>query len=291
MKKLRGRLIFALLLLCAWTLAGALAHEHKGSGAPTAQLPFGPSEELVYEGEISKSLLRGITIAELRFTASRTGEDSVTRPGEGSSSRAARLRFTAETVTKGLFRKLFGLRFRQRVESTVDPSSFTVIQTTKLDEQGDKRRTSEAVFDKTAGKVVWTERDPNNPAGEPRTITSQFSGQVQDIASVFYFLRTQTLVPGKSFEILVSDSGRIYRLPVTVMEKKRMKTVLGEVSTVRVDPQMFGDGRLVRGKGQVSIWFTDDARHVPVQARVSSDMGTLNIKLKKMSNGAQVTAH
>src|SRR3954471_2243486 len=37
----------------------------------TAAMPFVPSEELVYEGEFTKMLLRGIDIAELRFKAMR----------------------------------------------------------------------------------------------------------------------------------------------------------------------------------------------------------------------------
>jgi hypothetical protein len=281
MKFHQARLLFALILLCTLMLAGgALAHNDRRADEPTP-LPFEPAEELVYEGEISKSLLRGINIAELRFTAHRTTDSSNNKM---SGNAATRLRFTAEAFTKGLFRKLFGLRFRQRIESTVEPSSFTVLQTTKVDEQGDRKRTSEAVFDKSAGKVVWTERDPDNPAGEPRVVTSQFSGAVQDIASVFYFIRAQPLALGKSFEITVSDSGRVYRLPVQVVEKKRMKTVLGKVWTLRVDPQLFGEGRLIRGKGRVSIWLTDDARHIPVQAQISSGMGKLNIKLKSMTN-------
>jgi hypothetical protein len=162
-----------------------------------------------------------------------------------------------------------------------------LLQTTKLDEQGNRRRTSEAVFDRAAGKVVWTERDPNNPAQEPRVISSNFSGAVQDLASIFYFLRTQPLAPGRSFEITISDSGRVYRVPVHVVEKKTMKTVLGKVSVLRVEPEVFGEGRLVRGRGKMSIWFTDDARRIPVRASISNEMGTLDIKLKSINGGAK----
>jgi hypothetical protein len=281
MKSYRSHPGAAFALLCALLFVGVLAAPDRKQRDAPALLPFEPSEELIYEGEISRSLLRGIDIADLHFTAQRTSADAK------AGSAAARLRFTAETVTKGLFRKLFGLRFRQRIESIVDPSSFSVLQTKKLDEQGDRKRSSEAIFDQSRGKVVWTERDPNNPAQEPRVVTSDFSGTVQDIASVFYFLRTQPLAPGAKFEINVSDSGRVYRIPFNVVDKKRMKTVLGEVQTLRLEPEMFGEGRLIRGEGKISIWLTDDARHIPVQARISSSMGTLNVKLKKVTNGAR----
>jgi hypothetical protein len=84
---------------------------------------------------------------------------------------------------------------------------------------------------------------------------------------------------------VLSDSGQVYRVPATVAaERKRMKTVLGKVSVVRVEVALFGEGRPVEGDGKMSIWFTDDARRVPVRARLSSSYGVLDIKLKSLSN-------
>lgn len=293
--KINGRGFIALLILslCALMLmgasagggGGAAAAAHQAAGV-SAHLPFAPREELVYEGEFTKSLLRSVDIAELRFTASLEPVGPTSKTQENGEAQKS-LRLTLDAVSKGLLRKLFGLRFRQHIESTVDPQSFTVLQTTKLDEQGDRRRTSEAIFDRTAGKVVWTERDPNNPTKEPRVVKSDFNGAVQDLASIFYFLRTQTLAPGQTLEITISDSGRVYRVPVKVVEKKKMKSVLGEVSVIRVEPDVFGEGRLIRGRGKMSIWFTDDARRIPVRAHISNEMGTLNIKLKSITGGAK----
>jgi hypothetical protein len=282
MKDRRLRFTFATFLLCTQLFALAPASDVKRKDA--GRLPFDPHEELVYEGEFSKAVFRGINIAELRFTANRTQVSSTTQV---SADLANALRFTIEAETKGILRKLFGINYHQRVESTVEPTSFSVLQTTKLDEQGKRKRTSEAIFDRSAGKVVWTERDPNNPEREPRVITSPVSGTaVQDIASAFYYLRTQPLAVGKSFEILVSDSGQVYHVPVAVTERKRMKTVLGEVQTLKVEPEIFGEGRLLRGHGKISIWFTDDPRHIPVRARINNELGTLDIKLKSMTGSA-----
>ena len=276
--------VCAALLLCSLMLAGTSARERQTADTPVI-LPFAPSEELVYEGEFTRSLLRGVDIADLRFTA--TLEPNAKTDALHDDHQGKSLRLTVDAVSKGLLRKLFGLRFRQRIESRVDPGTFAVLQTTKLDEQGDRRRTSEAVFDRAAGKVVWTERDPNDPSKTPRVISSDFSGAVQDLASVFYFLRTQPLAPGKSFEITVSDSGRVYRIPMKVVEKIQMKSVLGKVSVLRVEPEIFGEGRLLRGRGKLSIWFTDDARHIPVRAHITNEMGTLDIKLKSINGSAK----
>ncbi|MEP6708442.1 MAG: DUF3108 domain-containing protein, partial [Pyrinomonadaceae bacterium] len=93
----------------------------------------------------------------------------------------------------------------------------------------------------------------------------------------------QPLEVGKGFEVQVSDSGRIYRLPISVVERRRMKTVLGKIGVVRVDAEIFGENRLVRGTGKFSIWLSDDERRIPVQARVSNSTGTFEIKLKRVA--------
>src|ERR687889_942885 len=53
--------------------------------AAAAAMPFAPSEELVYEGEFTKMLLRGIDIAELRFKAQRPSPSTVTVEGEDAT--------------------------------------------------------------------------------------------------------------------------------------------------------------------------------------------------------------
>jgi hypothetical protein len=152
-----------------------------------------------------------------------------------------------------------------------------------VDEQGKRIRTSEATFDPKSGKVVWVERDPNDPSRAQRTLTSDFTGTVQDVVSAIYYLRTQKLELGSSFEMEVSDSGRVYKVPVRVTERKQMKTAIGKVNAVNVVPQLFGEGAMLSTKGQLSIWLTDDRRHIPVKAQLKGDFGTFDITLKQVS--------
>jgi hypothetical protein len=246
--------------------------------------PFEPAEELFYEAEFSRSLIRKLDVADFRFSATRT---PVSGPSKNSNDQAGTLpyalTFNAEIASKGFFTRLFNLNFRELVESTVEPLTFTVQKTTTHDEQGKRIRTSEATFDQVKGKVIWTQRDPNDPGREPRRTIADFSGQLQDVLSAIYFIRTQPLEVGKSFEIFIGDRGRIYRVPIRVVEKKRMKTILGRVNVIRVDPDLFGpDGMVGADKGEFSIWLTDDNRHIPVGGRVQTEYGTFDIKLKKM---------
>jgi Protein of unknown function (DUF3108) len=247
--------------------------------------PFEPAEELVYEAEFSRALLRKLDVADFRFTASRTPlAQPVKNAHSGAQEKLApySLIFKGDVSSKGFFAKLFNLRFRERMESIVDPISFGVQNTKRVDEQGKRIRSSEAVFDHLAGKVMWTEVEPGNPSRPPRTATSPFTGPVQDILSAIYYLRTQPLQVGKTLDLAISDSGQVYRIPIRMVEKKRMKTVLGRVNAIRVEVDLFGPKGMLDGEGQFSIWFTDDTRRLPVSARVKNEIGTFDITLKKV---------
>lgn len=242
---------------------------------------FENGEELVYVAEFSRALLKKMDVADFRFTAAR--EKSIDASAE-SGGAAYSLKFTGDVSSKGFFSRLFNLRFREHVESIVEPASFTVQRTKRTEEHGKRARTSEAVYDH--GKVFWTERDPNNPSRTPRTASTSFTGRVQDVLSAIYYLRTQPLEMGKSLELIISDSGRIYQVPVRVIEKKRMKTVLGRVEALRLDAEIYGPGRILDGKGQFSIWVTNDSRRIPVSARARTEYGTFDITLRKVIQNA-----
>jgi len=271
-KKTTAAILFAVAL--ALGVPSIYAQKHAGPR------PFEAGEELHFEAEFSRSLLRKLDVADLKFRSSRTPVAGAEKSAEASPYA---LTFTADIASKGFFARLFNLKFRERVESTVEPISFTVQKTTILDEQGKRVRETKATFDRTKGQMTWTLRDPNNPAAEPRHKITDFSGQLQDVLSAIYFIRTQRLEVGKSFEIFIGDGGNVYTIPVKVIEKKKMKTVLGRVDVLRVNPELFGPGRLIdEEQGEFSLWVTADARHIPIGGRVKTDYGIFDIKLKRV---------
>ena len=268
MQKLKSIVVILLLAVAANIVAQAQRVE--------TNRHFELGEELHFEAEFSRAVLRNIDVADLMFRATRT-------PLDPAGPNPYALTLSADVSSKGFFARLFNLKFRERVESTVEPVSFTVQKTTILDEQGKRVRNTESTFDRSLGKMTWTSRDPNNPNAEPRHAIADFSGQLQDVLSAIYFIRTQPLAVGKSFEVFVGDGGRVYKIPVKVVEKRRMNTVLGRVNVLRVNPELFGPERLIDDeKGEFSIWITDDAHHIPVGGRVKTDYGTFDIKLKRI---------
>lgn len=284
------------IALLALSCAVALGREPAATATTTAatkdsdrapapkSLPFASDEELTYEGEFSKLLLRGINIAEFKFTVERA-KTSDAPERAGAPAPPANLIFKGDVIARGWFRKLFGIDFHYNTESVVEPTSFLILRNSTRDEQGKRLRTSEAIFDRTHNTLTWTLRNPNDPQSQPRVVTTPLQSAAHDLVSAIYFLRTQTLEPGRNLELVISDSGAVYRIPVKVGARKRMKTIVGRVQTVRVDIEIFGAERLVDRKGDMTLWITEDARRLPVRARINTDLGTLDINLKKVSGG------
>src|SRR6476646_9112390 len=239
--------------------------------------PFEPVEELQYEAEFNRSLIRGLNIADFNFRSSRTPLVE-----NANGSKPVSLVFRADVTSRGFFTRLFNLKFHEQVESTVDAETLTLQRTTIRDEQGKRVRETETTYDRAKGKMAWTRRDPNNPTAEPNKALVDFSGQLQDILSAIYFIRTQPLHLGKSFEIFIGDGGKVYRVPVRVLEKKKLKTVLGSVTAFRVEPDLFGPDSLIDNeKGASHYGSTMIKRKFQLTARIKTDYGTFDIKLKK----------
>jgi hypothetical protein len=152
------------------------------------------------------------------------------------------------------------------------------LHTDKIEESGKRSRVLEAEFNHETRKVIWREKSPNPQGG-----AFDFQEPIQDVLTVIYYLRTQKLEVGKSFEVPVTDAGRVFRIVVTAKEEKELDTALGNVKAIRVEPAMFGETSLARGRGQLSIWITEDERHLPVRAQLKIDLGTFDIKLKRVT--------
>ena len=267
-------LLFVVFLAFAPAIAAQSAANSAVTVSPAvknaAAEPFAVGENLTYEAKWSKSLLRGIDVADLNF--------KIIKAPDGGGNR---LLFQGEAISKGTLMKIARFSFLQKIDSTVDASNFRILHTIRRDEQKDRIRDGEAQFDYKSNRVVYREIDPNNPERAPRTITSPLETATHDLLSAVYFLRRQPLAVGKDFELSVSDSGVVYQIPVKVVAREELKTAIGKVWTLRVEPEVFGDRRLVPGEGKMIIWFTDDARHLPVRSQIQADIGKIEIKLKQ----------
>jgi hypothetical protein len=254
---------FIALLMFVVLLAGI-------SSVPAQTKPFKVGEVLTYEGKVSK-IIQGIAVADLTFT--------LTDVSNGSN-----YLIKTEARSKGSLLKLFRYSFLQEYESTVDNLSFRILKTVKHDVQKERVRDSEALFDYENRQVTFAETNPKEPMRPPRKIASEIKGEVHDMVSGIYALRLMPLAVGKVFEVTVSDSGLVYKVPVRVTRREIQKTVLGKVMCFRVEPEVFGVNRLIEQEGRMIIWITDDARRIPVRSQIKTNIGKIEVKLKRVGS-------
>jgi len=243
-------------------VAGIAIAQQKQSAA----LPFARGEQLLYKAEFNRGVLRGLDVGELRFSANLAADKNVNLVGDA--------------ITKGFLITLTGSHVQIHVESVAEAQPFTVLRTKSL--YKDKRTTvnSEATYDHTAGKAFWTDSEQNQ---KPSAKTLDIGAPVHDVLTLIYFVRTQSLKPGQTLEVAMVDAGRSYRCIVNVVAGKRMRTAVGRVNTVRVEPAILDGDREVRPRGTLTIWLTDDSRHLPVKAQVKAPIGNIDINLKRVT--------
>lgn len=256
------RLFFSFVFIIG--LFGCLAAQ------PSTKLNlYKAGEKLTYEGNFSKLLLRGIDVADLSFTVYNSPDKQD-------------FFIQAEARSKGTLLKLFNFSFYQKVESTIDGDSLSVLRTVKRDEQGDRVRDSEAIFDYISDKVTYVETDPKDPQKPPRRVASAINDETQDLISGIYALRRLPFAVGKTFILSVSDSGMVYKVPIRVTAREKQKSVLGKVMCWRIEPEVFGENRMIEQKGEMTIWITDDNRRIPVRSKIETKIGKVEIKLRKV---------
>lgn len=257
-------------LFCSLLIIFSFACVFVSAQSSVKNEPFKAGETLVYEGSFSKLVLRGIDVADLNFTVENIPDSK-------------NYLIKSEAKSKGTLTKLFRFKFNENFQSIVSGETFSILNTVKRDEQGDRVRESEAVFDYDEKKVTYVETDPNDMARPPRRVASPINKDTQDIISGIYLIRRLPLAVGKSFELTISDSGLVYKIPVRVTARERQKSVLGKTWCFRVEPEVFGTNRLIEKDGNMILWITDDARRLPVRAQIDTDLGKVEVKLKQIN--------
>jgi hypothetical protein len=82
---------------------------------------------------------------------------------------------------------------------------------------------------------------------------------------------------GQNFAIPVADPQRTVTVNMKVEGREEIKTSLGTFKTLRVQPT--ADNGVVKNRGNIWIWYTDDERHLPVQMRARLFWGTITFRL------------
>jgi hypothetical protein len=108
-------------------------------------------------------------------------------------------------------------------------------------------------------------------------VETQIPGCLTDLLTGMFYASSQPMTLGQSFVIPVVDAQRTVPVTMKVESREEIKTTLGTFKTLRVQPT--ADAGVVKNRGNIWIWYTDDERHLPVQMRARLFWGTITFRL------------
>jgi hypothetical protein len=220
------------------------------------QFPYG--ETLNYEGDW-RFLPAGV--ATLRMEKS------------GSQNHVA-----ATADSSGVVSLLY--RVQDRFNSYLDAQTLCSSKLTKHSEEGSHRRETVISFDYSRGKAVLEERSLKD--NQQKRIENDIPGCATDVVSGIFYVASLPLQVGSTYTFPLNDGGITVTVRAHVEGKEQIKTPAGTFQTLRVGPE--GDsGTLLKNRGRIWIWYTDDERHLPIQMRARLFWGTLTIYLTSIT--------
>jgi hypothetical protein len=181
---------------------------------------------------------------------------------------------TADTV--GAVNMLFPVT--DRFQSSLDTKTGCSQGFWKQTQEGRRKINSDLTFDPATGRQTQIER--NLVKGTSKTITSSIPACVTDSLSAIFYAASQRLVVGQDVGFPLADAMRTVTVTMKVEAKEEIKTPAGTFQTVRVQPT--AEEGVVKNRGNIWIWYSDDARHLPVQIRARLFWGTITFHLQSV---------
>ena len=147
----------------------------------------------------------------------------------------------------------------------------------RLDQHEGSRVVQHTVtFDQQRGVAIHTK---NQDA--PREVKVPVG--VHDSLSSFYMLRTLPLRVGQSIHLHTFANGKTYDVEVQILRREKVEAYWGPVDALVVRPLMRFE-EILRQKGDVLIWVTDDDRRLPIRMRTAIKVGSIEATLIEVRN-------
>ncbi len=170
-------------------------------------------------------------------------------------------------------------RVQDRFNSYFDSRSLCSDKLIKHTEEGSHRRDTVISYEYGRGKAVLEEHNLKN--NQQKRVENDIPGCVTDVLSGILYVASLPLQVGATYTFPLNDGGKTVTVQAHVEGKEKIKTPAGTFDTIRVGPE--GDSGILKNRGRVWIWYSDDGRHLPVQMRAKLFWGMLTIYLTSIS--------
>jgi hypothetical protein len=145
-------------------------------------------------------------------------------------------------------------------------------------QEGRRKIASDLTFDYAHGKQTRNER--NLVKGTATHSVTNIPACVTDSLSAMFYTQSQAMTPGQTVDFPLADAMRTVSVGMKVEDREEIKTPAGTFQTIKV--QATADEGVVKNRGSIWIWYTDDPRHLPVQMQARLFWGTITFHLQSI---------
>ncbi|MGO8760023.1 MAG: DUF3108 domain-containing protein [Terracidiphilus sp.] len=184
-----------------------------------------------------------------------------------------RERIVASAYTSGAINLLFHVA--DNFQSDFDREKGCTYNFDKQTVEGRRQINSTLRLDYGNSKSILDEK--NMVTGQTKHVEAPVQGCLTDLLTGVFYAASQSLVLGHNFVIPLADAQRTVQVTMKVEGREEVKTSLGTFHTIRVQPT--ADAGVVKNRGNIWIWYTDDDKHLPVQMRARLFWGTITFRL------------
>jgi hypothetical protein len=225
------------------------------------RVPFHVGEKLEFDIGWSSYITAG--------TATLTVQEK--KPSYGSTAYYV----VADGRPTPLLSKLYTLYYK--VDTLLDVYSLLPQRGSVYSEEGKRHRMKVTLFDHPAKKASYEVQTATLVKKDLR-----LPAYTQDGLSALYVMRSIALTPGDKFNMPVADNGNVYTVQMSVGAVEPIKTGMGSIPSVKVTPLIKAAGGETPGSG-LAIWFSNDARHLPVRIEAQLVVGKFTLILRQAS--------
>lgn len=178
------------------------------------------------------------------------------------------------------------LRIRDNWGTYLDTSAIFSHKFYRKIEEGKYRKHEIVDFKQSDRKAFVRNWDKHNDVWKPRE-EFEVPGNVQDIVSGYYYLRTlnfDTLKAGDIIKINAFFDDEVYNFSVRYIEKEILKTKLGKINALVLSPIM-PENSLFDGENSIKVWISDDRNKVPLKIKADMFVGAVEIEITEYRQG------
>ncbi len=233
--------------------------------------PFSPGEQLSFD--LSWNIF---TAGGINATLTRVPDS----PGDS-------YRVLATATSRGFVSLLFAVD--DEYQSFFNAQTLCSERLTKKINEGRRHKDTRLVFDSGRKLALLDERDLARPSSPPKHVEQSIPACVEDVISAFYTIRRQPLRVGATIALPINDGSKTVDVRVEVQALEKVKVPFGERMAYRLEPTVFG-GALLKRRGRMLIWISDDDRRLPLRIKATIAVGTISADLRSVKSVAPTAA-